>query len=219
MALIKNALLLPIQHLVGQTPTPTPAVVDDDSVSLTLPIVPNIARRSLASQPTGGWFQGILENNHVSDDAIISTVNVYNVGDDAVAPYPATVPNEFDVWWIGCSAVHASGSGGLAEALIGLNPANFSQGWGRDQAGVLVTASPRMHIGRWDSIDTGGGTGVRDAPLLTEAGETWIPVGMRLPRGTNLSFETLSTGAAAVEFRALFIMGLFPSAMGQDIVT
>ena len=101
MSLIKNALLLPIQHLIGQAPAPTPAVVDDDSVSLVLPVVPNIARRSLASQPTGGWFTGLLENNHVSDDAIISTANVYNIGDDAVAPWPAPVPNEFDVWLLG----------------------------------------------------------------------------------------------------------------------
>lgn len=217
MSIIKNAILLPIQHLIGQAPAPTPAVVDDDSVSLTLPIIPDIARRSLASQPSGGMFTGQLENNHVSDDAIVSTINVYAAGDDAVAPWPTPVPDHFDVWWIGCCAIHASGSGGLSEALVGYNPANFVQGWGRDQSGALVPGSPPMFFGRWDAI-AGGATGSADAPLLTEAGQTWIPVNQRIPRGTNLRFQTLSSGAAAVEFRCLFLMGLFPSAMGQDVV-
>jgi len=218
MSIIKNALLLPIQHLIGQAPTPTPAVLDTESVSLTMPITPEIARRSLASQPTGGWFVGILENNHVSDDAIISTVNVYRTGDDTVPPWPTPVPNEFDVWWLGVCAQHASGSGGLSEALVGFNPAAFTQGWGRDQAGAIVVNAPRMHFARFDAI-AGGATGSADPPLLTEAGETYVSVNMRLPRGTNLSFQTLSTGAATVEFKAMFVMGLFPSAMGQDVVT
>lgn len=218
MSIIKNAILLPIQHLIGQAPAPSPAVVDDDSVSLTLPIVPNIARRSLASQPTGGWFTGLLENNHVSDDAIISTINVYNTGDDTVPPWPAPVPAEFDIWLLGCFGIHSSGSGGLSEALMGFNPANFTQGWGRDQAGVLTVSSPRLHVARFDAIG-GGATGSSDPPLITEQGATYVAVNMRIPRGTNLSFQTLSTGAAVVVFTAIFLLGLFPSAMGQDVVT
>jgi len=218
LSLIKNALLLPIQHLVGQTPTPTPAVVDDDHVSLVLPVVPDIARRSLSSQPTGGWFQGLLENNHVSDDAIISDILVYSPNEDAVAPYPAQVPENFDVWFIGAAVQRASGTGGIAEAQIGINAPPHSQGFGKDQAGASVVSSPPMSLGRWDALDSGA-TGARDENLITEAGQTYIPINMRLPRGTRIRFETLSTGAAAVEFRAMLIIGLFPSAMGQDIAT
>lgn len=81
-----------------------------------------------------------------------------------------------------------------------------------------MSGSPPLSLGRWDALD-GGATGARDENLITEQGNTYIPINMRLPRGCRIRFETLSDGAAAVEFRAMCVIGLFPSAMGQDIVT
>jgi len=41
-------------------------------------------------------------------------------------------------------------------------------------------------------------------------------VNIRIPRGATLAFH--STSAAAAEFQMAFLLGLFPAALGQDVV-
>lgn len=215
MAIIKNAILLPIQRLIGIAPASQETVVDTSSVSLTFPIVPDIARRSLSSQPTGGWFQGVLENVHSSADDELSSIDPYLAAADAVPPYPTAISNDFDVWILSIALRRSSGSGGLTGALISINPGPFQQCWGRDDSGAPVVATPPINLAFFDSINED--TAVSTDPGVTVAGDTIVHANMRIARGTTILFN--STSAAAAEFQALFIIGLFPAGLGQDVVT
>ena len=214
MTIIKNAIVAPIQKIVGSQQAPSPTVLDDDNISLTLPIAPDIIRRSLSSQPTGGWFQGILENVHSGADDESSEISPYEAGVDAVAPYPESISAEFDLWLMSIYGSRTSGSGGLTGAVGSMLPKGHAQGWGRDDAGAPLVTTSRVPLAEFDSITT---LTVGFAFMQTQQGLLLQPVGMRLPRGTTLRFN--STSAAAAEFQMAFILGLFPAALGQDVVT
>jgi len=213
MSVIKNPILLPLQSIIGITPTPKPVVVDDENVSLVLPIG-DIIRRARANGPTGGWFEGVLENVHSGADDESSSIDPYNAGADAVPPYPRTVDPAFDIWLLGVSGQEQAAGNGLTMAIMGVNPPNHSQGWGRDDAGDPVVASPTIRIARFDGLDTA--TGITGPPMITEQGLVYQPVNMRLPRGCTITFESTSAGISV--FRAIFLMGLFPAGLGQDVV-
>jgi len=216
MTVIKNAILSPIQGLVGSPGVGTPTVLDDDSISMTLPILPDIARRSLAIGIGQGWFQGLLENVHGAADDEVSTIDPYNPGDDRIAPYPAVVEPGSDVWILGVSGIRSSGAGGLTGGTMGFSVPDTVQGWGRDDQGVLVAETPRFIFAQFDNISTLS-AGLSQPPMQTEQGLIYQPVGVRVPRGGIISFH--STSAAAAEFQAIFLIGLFPSALGQDVAT
>lgn len=217
MAIIKNAILRPIQRLIGIAPAPQQTVLDDDSVSLTFPIVPDIARRSLSGLATGGWHIGVLENVHSAGDAESSSIEPYSAGPDAVAPYPIVIGDDFDLWLLFVHGLRSSGSGGLTGAVMGVNPPDHSQGWGRDDQGDPVLSSPAMRVAFFDDLETTV-TGVSQKPMIqTKTGALRVNVGMRIPRGSNLAFHTVS--AAAAEFQAIFVMGLFPASLGQDVAS
>ncbi len=218
MAEIKTGILGPIQQLIG-SPALGGVVLDDDSVTQTLPVVPDIARRGAAQGSTGGWFLGILENVHSAGDNEDSNINPYEAGLNAAgSAWPPTVPPGFDVWVLGVSGHRSVGTGGLTMAMMGYNAANNGPafGWGKDDAGAAVApVTPTIFLARFDALEEGAAGLVQD-PMITEQGLTFQPIRMRLPRAGTLSFFT--TSAAAAEFQAMFLMGLFPAALGQDIL-
>jgi len=214
MAIIKNAILLPIQRLIGIAPASQETVLDTSSVSLTMPILPDMARRSLSSQPTGGLFFGVLENVHSGADDEISTVDPYNPGPDVIAPYPSLVELSFDVWVLGVGGERISGAGALSIGLASIVSAVHTLGFGRDDSQAPVTRIPNLTIARFDSIDGVFGSAIE--PFLTEAGDTMVQTRIRLPRGARLRFHSTSAGAAT--FSMWFLVGLFPAGMGQDVV-
>jgi len=216
MALIKNAILLPIQRLIGIAPSGSPTVLDDDSVSLTFPVIPDIARRSLSSLPTGGYFMGILENVHSGADDEASSIDPYNAGVDAVPPYPAMVSSEFDLWLLGISGRRSSGAGGLTGAIGSFTTPQHVQGWGRDDVGAPLVTNGRIMVAQFDGISTIVNA-FTTPPMITEQGILYQPVGIRMVRGCTIGFH--STSAAAAEFQMFFMLGLFPAGLGQDVVT
>ncbi len=217
MAEIKTPILRPIQQLIG-SPGLGGVVLDDDSVTQTLPIVPDIARRGGSQGSTGGWFLGILENVHSGADGEASSIDPYNPGAFAGGgAWPAVVPPGFDVWLAGISGFRKAGTGSVVAAM-GYNPANNGPafGWGVDDSGVAVApTTPSMQLARFDSVEAGISL-LTSPPMLTEYGEYFVPVSMRLPRAGTLSFT--SESSAASEWQAVFLMGLFPAALGQDIL-
>jgi len=214
MSIIKNAILKPIQRLIGIAPASSPTVVDTGNVSLTMPILPDMARRSLASQPTGGWFQGVLENVHSAGDAEISSINPYEAAADAVAPYPIAIDDLlFDLWIVAVGGIRSSGSGGLTSGVVSITPSAHTQGWGRDDVGAPVVASPRMTIASFDAINSDGALDF----FITEQGLPFQPLNLRIPRNSLLTFH--STSAAAAEYQAWVLLGLFPAGLGQDVTS
>jgi len=217
VALLTTSLLRRLQALIGASATGLgPVDVDTGNISLTLPTVPEIARRGLAPGNIGGWGIGVLENVHGAADFESSSIDPYQPGDAAVGAYPSPVPLDFDVWLLGATAIQTVGTAGLDGAFILINPVASQQMWGRDDTGDPVVTDPPMVLGRWDAVDSAV-TGSSDV-LITEAGETYIPINMRIPRsGCLIVFHTESAGIA--EYQATLLMGLFPAALGQDVVT
>jgi len=212
VSFIKNPVLSTLQRMIGISPVPGPIILDDTNVSLVLPMVPDVTRRSLAGIRTG-WYLGMLEVVHSGADFESAALDPYNAGVDAIAPYPPIVPEGFDVWLLGVGGHRSSGAGGLVGANFSMNPEDENQGWGRDDAGAPVVGTPSFIVAAFDSINELVTAGIQ--PMQTESGETFVKVGIRVPRGGTLGVNTQS--AAAAEFQAQFLTGLFPAGLGQDI--
>jgi len=215
MAVIKNAILQPIQRLIGIAPASQPTVVDTDAVSLTMPIIPDMGRRSLASQPSGGMFQGVLENVHSAGDAEVSTISPYEAGGFAIPPYPSSIDARFDLWLLGVHGIRSSGVGTLTGATLAILMPEHVQAFGRDDSGATLVASVPMRVAEFDGISTIAG--ITKDPMITEQGLTYVKVGIRLIRGCSLDFHSVS--GAAAEFQMVMLLGLFPAALGQDVIT
>jgi len=217
VSLVKNALLASLQNLVGITPIGAPVVLDDGNISLTLPLVPDIARRSQASGPSG-WYQGRLQNVHSAADAEVSTIDPYNPGASALGSYPPAVVAGFDVWLVGCSLVQSSGVAGITEGTVTLElsgaGANLT-GWGQDDAGSVVTGFSQFNVARFSDIIatiTAGGSDFG----VTPSGDPMVYPKLRIPRGGRIRFRSESPAAAT--YLAVLLLGLFPEGLGQDIV-
>ncbi len=217
MSQITSSMLRQIQQLIGGggAGIAPVTVLEDDAVTQTLPVVPEIARRSLVIGPLGGIFVGVLRNVHTAADGEVSSILPYTPLASNIAPYPSPVPDGYDIWLLGIAGTRVSGTGLLTGALMGINPPTSSQGWGRDDSGTGVAATGIFQLARFDVIEAAITLGT-DC-MLTEQGLTYQPVGLRLMRGATLVFASEASDTAT--FDALFYMGLFPAAMGQDVST
>jgi len=214
MGFIKNAILTPLQTLIGVAPAPQPVVVDLNNISLTMPVFPHVARRALSSAATGGWFVAVMENVHSVADDEASFINPYLAGSAALAPYPAAVRPGFDIWLLGINGQRSSGAGGLTGAALSINTTPGQEAFAIDDAGAPVAASgPRVVLAQFDSISTL--TAGIVPPMVTEQGLTYQPANIRIPRGGVFNFH--STSAAAAEFQMILTLGLFPAGLGQDV--
>ena len=187
--------------------------LDDGDVTQVLE-VGQLARRG-ENPALDQLFYGVLENVHGAADSETSNIQPYTPGASATPPFPDPVPEEFDLWLYGVSGVRSSGAGGLVGALLSFNPFAQLQGWGDDDQGAPVIASPFITVARFDSVSDGV-VANRD-PMLTEAGDPYIALNMRLPRNLTLVFD--SESAAAAEFQMVLWMGIFPVGLGQDGLT
>jgi len=214
MPLLKSPLILRLQALLGGPVVGGATSVDTDNISLTMPVIPELARRSIVAGPVEGWYTSIFENVHSAADGEVSTIDPYEPGGAAVAPYPASVPRDQDVWLLKAYALRSVGTGGLTAGYLMMNPSPFQQGWGIDDQAAAVVDTPPVVLARWDVIEATVGA---EEPALTEQGECMVDIGIRIGRGATLRFDTES--AAAAEFQCVMLMGLFPSTLGQDVAT
>lgn len=217
MSLVEGDQLRLVQSLMGLSSSAVSGVtdLDDGSLTQTLPIIPEIVRRSLAEANLTGWYQGLLRNIHPGAGSINSGIDPYSPGDDAVAPYPASVPSGWDVWLLMVTGVRSSDAGDFSGGVVGVNPIATNQGWGRDNLGALVALSPRFSVARFDAVEAAI-PGVSDDPLITEQGNTMVRVGLRLVRNTTIEWHTESVDAGTYD--AQFVMGIFPEGLGQDVI-
>lgn len=173
-----------------------------------------IIRRGLTEANVGGWYLGVIQHVHAAGDDQATAIDPYSPGVDAVPPYPSEVPPGWDVWCLGVAAQRSAGAGGLTGAVLELGVPTVAQGWGRDQAGAPVVAVPVITLAEWDSVST---LTTNAAPLLGEQGVPWTSLRIRIPPGGS-SLVIRSTSAAAATFQWTLVMGLFPEALGQDVV-
>jgi hypothetical protein len=211
---IDSTALLELKRILDlQGPGGGAVMLDDEHVSLTLDIL-DIARRSLAPGIAGGWFWGIHLHVHSGTSSLSSTIDVYNTGEAAIGGWPVPIPEGFDVWVLGVG-LNANTAANFTDAGLYFNLQGINAGWGINQSGsAVVPGDELIGLARWDALTAPGG----GEPMgLDEQGNPYTKMNVRLPRGSTMRFNSTSTGA--VNVRALVLTGLFPSGLGQDVVT
>jgi len=115
------------------------------------------------------------------------------------------------VWLLGASVRQVSGTGTL-NAALSMIVSTTQQGFGQDNGGSLILVAQRIRLAFWDAIGSDG----TNFGILNELG-THKKLGIRLPRTTtDLSFLVTSSATSAWDCQLL--LGLFPVALGQDVV-
>lgn len=193
------------------------AVLEDDELRQVLDVGPAI-RRGRADVGNGGWFWGVLENDHVASGDLISFINPYEASGFELTSFPAAVDqSRFDIWICGAFAENIAGSSaGLDTAQFLIGGPLRSLAFGKDAAGApVVPAGGGFLINEWHTTLTAITGGVR---VMIQAGDVNASPQRtyRMPRGSNLVFQ--SQANAAITIRLSVIMGLFPIGLGQDVV-
>jgi len=212
MSLIPGSQLRWISKVFGLSGQQRAGVtnLDDGDVTQVLE-VGQLARRGDEPFVHGSLFFGVLENVHSGADAEISNIQPYAPAASAINNFPPIVADEYDIWLFGVAGIRSSGAGGLTGALLNFNPSAFQQGWGDDDQGAPVVAANQFAVALFDDLDE---TISSQAVMITEAGQPFVPLNLRVPRGTTFVFH--SEAAAAAEFQLILHMGMFPVGLGQD---
>lgn len=192
------------------------AVLEDDELRQVLDVGPAL-RRGRADVANGGWFWGVLDNEHSGSGDLISFINPYEADGFELTSFPALVDqSRFDLWICGAFCEITSGvASSLNSAQFLLGAPLRSLAFGKDDSGAAVVPSGGgFLLNEWDvalSIITGGVNPIiQNANVAASYQRSW-----RMPRGANLVFQTDAT--AAVTIRLSIIMGLFPIGLGQDV--
>jgi len=177
--------------------------------------VGELARRGRTQGDIQGIFTPIFRNTHTDANTVSVAVDPYNVGTTiVVAPYPPEIGPGFDVWLIGASLRHSSGTAsGFALGTLSLTVGTQSEGWGSHAGSQILVAQP-MRLAQWDSM----ATDVSAFGVLAGDRGPHERIGLRLPRGGGgsiLTFASVSTVTVGVDCQ--LILGVFPVALGQDI--
>jgi len=217
MAIISTKILSGLQKLIGFSGVPKAGTIDLENISATLPIIPEIARRGEAFGLGHGWFVGLLRCIHGAAGSEEVFINPYEPGPAAVPPFPAELPTNFDIWLLGIHGTRFSGAGTLDGCLCSINRGPGLQAWGLDDLGVTQANNRPFYVARFDGLETGVPI-TNDEPMTTEAGLVYQPIGIRLPRGSDLQMQTEAAGAAAT-FDTYWLMGIFPAGLGQDVAS
>lgn len=190
----------------------------DGHVNQTIGIEP-IVRRTRTLAASEGYFHFILECiNGAGATTVSATIDPYNPGSVLNrAPFPAKVPQGFDLYLLGASIRRVSGTASnFTEGQINIISPLENMAFGVDNLGVVpIAAASNMAIvlGRWDTLSTVITTGTG----LTEQGDPWIPLSLRIRRGISIQYS--ATGVNAVTSNLVGILGMFPSTLGQDLVS
>ena len=180
--------------------------LDDGNVSQVLD-VNQIVRRSLTFASTTGLWYFRFRNVHVAGGVIAGQLDPYAVS-GGINSYPTTLPRGVDAWLLYAVMQRSAGAGALTSGILVINMQTDMQGKGSTGASM-----PFAIGGIWESIETITGLDLG----VTAGGESMLRGGFRLRRGINLQFR--SNAAAAATFDCNCVIGVFPSGLGQDVVT
>lgn len=209
-------LLNRMLRLGGGNSSEGPALLEEDRVSSVLDLQA-VIRRSLALPGTGGIGIGVLQAVNGAGATIVSvTLDPYAAGDDAIAPFPITIPPHLDFYVIGAGlSLVAVTATNFVEGLLSLNWSTAEMGFGRDQAGASVAATTGLvPLARWDLLSTV----VQPASIgVKEDGNVYQAINMRIRRGMTLRYDQAATNA--VEVNCVVVYALLPLGLGQDVAS
>lgn len=190
------------------------AVLEDDELRQVLDVGPAV-RRGRADVANGGWFWGTLFNTHGAGNFQTSFINPYEADGFELTSYPAIVDvSRFDLWIAGATLRRTGGLSTIVSAALILGAPLRSLAFGKNQAGgTYVPTGGGFAVASW-------GTTVQLSTtfdfMIGQNGNPFTPLNMRMPRGSNLVFDSVSVGASNYELSIL--MGLFPIALGNDVL-
>jgi len=214
---VNSAALEELQTALGLAGNPAASTqLDDGNLSQVIDIA-RIARRSLAFGD-GLWYV-FLDVIHTAGNAILTTdIDPYaaiNGSGGAKSGYPNPIPRGFDLYLIKVSLATSaqlfqdcSLSAFIPDNSIGIGVTNT------DGAQATASGPGTFPLVVW-SAETASIGGTTFA--VTGTGQILVPIGERIRRGTLLRFvsEITMAGAHINSFR--MSLGLFPSALGQDV--
>ena len=185
----------------------------DGIVDQVLPIG-EIVRRGRVLGVSEGIFVCRLRNNHTDANSLTATIAPFAATAALVnPPFPSPIPSQFDFWVLGAS-VAVVGAGTLSGTLFLRTPAPF-QGLSVTNAGGAVTPNVISHaLAFWDTTATES----IEFGVLTGTVGVWKRLALRLPRHPDTELRFASTSSLTVTFDCNIICGLFPVALGQDVV-
>lgn len=184
--------------------------LEDGHVDQALDVGP-IVRRSRTLAGSGGIFTARLRNTHPAADSRTAILLPYLSGTAAIAPFPSPIPEQFDVWLLLASISQVSGTGTLSAAMTLNIPASQMA---MSTVGAGTAALAAMTLAFWDALITED----VEFGLLNGARGPLSRPGLRLPRSPALEIEFASTSSAAATFELLLLLGVFPVALGQDVL-
>ena len=171
--------------------------------------VNEIIRRSRTQARTAGIYTGMLRNVHAAADSRTATLTPFNATTTARAPYPAPMPADFDVWLLSAAVTQLSGTGTLSAALRVNCPASIM---GLTTTGAAVVSV--QNVALWDALLVEGTT----FGFPTANDEPMKKIGLRLPRAPLTQIIFASTSSATATFDCFITLGVFPVALGQDVI-
>jgi len=165
-----------------------------------------VIRRGRTPAGSEGIFSASLTNNHIVDGILATTVDPYNPG-ATTAGYPSPVPQGFDFY--------------LLRTFVTLSTGGFLNGC------MLRVVYPFDHQAFGDAVDMDLPYAMYNAEVTTAGiifagsslmGTTNVVQGrpLRIGRRQTLEFVSEVTGGA-LGVACRFLVGLFPSSLGQDV--
>lgn len=174
--------------------------------------VGRIVCRGRTQAGTEGIYTVSLQMVHTVADTLVVAFNPYAVGATGrIAPYPDPMPPGFDIWLLYVTGIQEAGSSVVNVALRILYPA-AQQGFGLDDSGAAVVIDADMPVARFDSVISTSTPNY----LITEGGEPIVYPKIRLPRSAGIQLQAASVSSAATEHTLHLVLGVFPTALGQD---
>lgn len=188
----------------------------DGDVNQTLDIIP-IARRGGTLAGTDGIFRVALRTIHTDSEVLSVSWQPYlSAAAGVVAPFPSPVPDTFDVWLLGAALERVSAGGTITQAVLRMT--QIQQGFGIDDTGAAVASTSVFALAFWDLMETAISPGFGN---VNNNNYVWQRLAMRIPRkgaiaSPFISFTCLSATTITVD--CVMMVGLFPVALGQDVL-
>jgi len=207
-----------VNRALGLTGAGSPVTELADGVIDQVLEIGQLARRGRTQGAHQGLFTAVLRNEHTDAETLSVSVDPYRVGTVIdFPPYPSLMPVGFDVWLLQASVREHSGGPSTMNATLSIDFSNDQQGWGVTDGGVIVTSSQPHRLALWNALANDG----TDFGLLAGAVQPSVYPNIRLPRGSRPGASTSvimfrSTSSVTVSYDCQLLLGVFPSALGQD---
>jgi len=212
--IINSTALEPINKALGIAGSgDSQTELSDGIVDQTLD-VGQLARRGGTLAGTEGIFRCVLLHEHAGAGDLSASWQPYAAGTvGSIAPFPAVMPDTFDIWLLGAS-IEFSGVGNFEFARLSLT--QVQQGFGIDDTAGAVVSTSVITLAYWN-------TSVRVLAPFFAAAQSANPyqkINLRIPRKGAIAspfivFSSQADGVADVEVQLL--IGVFPVALGQDV--